>query len=133
MTDNNTVTLPKADLDAMIADAVAAALDKVQATSNAAPVVAAPVDLTEFKYKTGKTWDPVAKEVFRFVKDRNPEAPHTYSQRTRLLALADRGGPSFDQVKASGMNRITAAVASYHLERGRPVTFKGLTFVPRMA
>ncbi len=132
MTDNNTVTLPKADLDTMIAEAVAAALDKVQATTTAAPVVA-PLDLTEFKYKTGKTWDPVAKEVFRFVKDKNPEAPHTYSQRTRLLALADRGGPSFDQVKSSGMNRITAAVASYHLERGRPVTFKGLTLVPRMA
>ena len=131
---SDTITLSKADLSAMIADAVKEAQAALAPVVNAAPVVtfAAPVDLTGFDHK-GKGNAALVKSLMRFVSEGDAGAPHTYSQRKRLLALTDRGGPDFQAILDSKMNRITAAVASYWLEKGRPVKYGELTFIPRMA
>ncbi len=132
---DTTITLTEDKLVSLIDEAVAKATVVVRAEAAiAAPVIAvAPVDVSDFDHKA-KGNRALTNALKGFCKGGDLTAPHSYGQRIRLLGIADRGAPSFNEIKHSGMNAITAAVASYWLEKGRPVRFKSLDlFVPRMA
>ncbi len=130
-----TITMTKGELASLLDEAIAKASVVLQAEAViAAPVIAvAPVDVSDFDHKA-KGNRALTNALKGYCKGGDLTAPHSYGQRIRLLGIADRGGPSFDEIRHSGMNAITAAVASYWLEKGRPVRFKSLDlFVPRMA
>lgn len=120
----NTLTAQVSDLTAQ----VAALTELLTATTTKAQSV------TEPRGKTVDLSDPkkvahgnAAKKVARFFKNGDANGPISYGQRKRLLAIA-ANGPEWSDF--DGLTTAQGAVASYFMERNRPVKFNDLTLTP---
>lgn len=130
-----TITLAKADLDAIVTNAVARAVAAMETVvANAAPVTtAAPqveygktIDLTDAE-KVAKSG--TAKKVAKYFKGGDANAPISWRQRKRLLAISENGLAWED---LDGLTSAQGAVASFYMEKRHPVRFGELVITPHL-